>query len=258
MAGRISPEVAIARLLLGGATAESLADEVAARDPNGRRRRATAQVGRPWQDAVERRTAGAERPRRGDSGERQRPYVAGQRRRDQPGWPRSSTARSPTLQRPASRFIRSPTRPSWRRRRRRSWRWIEAEGLLDADADVVDVGCGIGRICAALAPRCRSVLGLDISAGMIAEARRRCMADLANVRFEQTSGSGLESLPTAGLDLILAVDSFPYIVQVGGHRGRRPSGRGQPGAPARRASGDPKPVLSSGPRRGPGGRPALG
>lgn len=76
--------------------------------------------------------------------------------------------------------------------------------------DVLDLGCGIGRLTAALAPRCRSVVGLDVSAGMVTEARRRHPA----LRFEQTDGHGLE-WGGRSLDLILAVDSFPYIVQNG-------------------------------------------
>ncbi len=76
--------------------------------------------------------------------------------------------------------------------------------------DVLDLGCGIGRLTAALAPRCRSVVGLDVSAGMVAEARRRHPA----LRFAQTDGQGLD-WPAQSLDLVLAVDSFPYIVQNG-------------------------------------------
>lgn len=90
--------------------------------------------------------------------------------------------------------------------------WLDAGGWLHGDA--LDLGCGIGRMAAALAPRCAAVLGLDVSAGMVAEAQRR-HAGLVNVRFAQTAGDGLDALPGAGFDLVLAVDSFPYIVQAG-------------------------------------------
>ena len=36
--------------------------------------------------------------------------------------------------------------------------------LLAPDRDVLDLGCGIGRFLVALAPKVRSVLGLDLSA----------------------------------------------------------------------------------------------
>ncbi len=92
--------------------------------------------------------------------------------------------------------------------------WLAAEGVLRSEADVLDLGCGIGRVAAVMAPRCRSVLGLDVSAGMVAEAARRLEA-MPNVRVAQTSGEDLDALPAGGFDLILAIDSFPYIVQTG-------------------------------------------
>ncbi len=92
--------------------------------------------------------------------------------------------------------------------------WLEMRGLLHGDADVLDLGCGIGRLAAALAPRVRSVLGLDISEGMLAEARSRC-APWPHVRLARTTGQDLDELAAGSLDLILAVDSFPYIVRLG-------------------------------------------
>ncbi|MCR0983330.1 class I SAM-dependent methyltransferase [Roseomonas populi] len=92
--------------------------------------------------------------------------------------------------------------------------WLTRECLIAGDKDVLDLGCGIGRVAAALAPHCRSVLALDVSAGMIEEARRR-HGHLPNLRFATTPGTGLAGHPAAGFDLILAVDSFPYLVQAG-------------------------------------------
>lgn len=92
--------------------------------------------------------------------------------------------------------------------------WLETEDLLRPEADVLDLGCGFGRVAAVLAPRCRSVLGLDVSGGMIEEARRR-FGDVANLRFEQTGGEDLQLLGDGVFDLVLAIDSFPYMVQAG-------------------------------------------
>ncbi len=55
-------------------------------------------------------------------------------------------------------------------------------GLLGADRDALDIGCGIGRFEKALAPRLRSIVGIDLSPAMIAEAKRRC-AGIVNVEF---------------------------------------------------------------------------
>jgi SAM-dependent methyltransferase len=92
--------------------------------------------------------------------------------------------------------------------------WLEREALIGPDRDVLDLGCGIGRVSAALAPRCRSVLGLDVSPNMVEEARRRHGA-VPGLRFDTTSGTGLGALASASFDLVLAVDSFPYVMQAG-------------------------------------------
>ena len=92
--------------------------------------------------------------------------------------------------------------------------WLAREGLVGPDRDVLDLGCGIGRVSVVLAPRCRSVLGLDVSPNMVAEARRRHGA-APNLRFATTPGTDLSALGDASFDLALAVDSFPYVVQAG-------------------------------------------
>jgi SAM-dependent methyltransferase len=77
--------------------------------------------------------------------------------------------------------------------------------------DILDFGCGIGRLTAALAAEAGSVLGLDVSPAMIAEARARH----PGLRFETCSGGDLAGLADACCDLVLAVDVFPYLVQGG-------------------------------------------
>jgi ubiquinone/menaquinone biosynthesis C-methylase UbiE len=86
--------------------------------------------------------------------------------------------------------------------------------LLGPDMRVLDFGCGIGRLARAIAKDVRSVVGIDVSPGMIAEAQRRC-SDLANVSFQVGSGRNLEPLATGSFDLVLAVDVFPYLVAAG-------------------------------------------
>jgi SAM-dependent methyltransferase len=92
--------------------------------------------------------------------------------------------------------------------------WLQREALLLPGADVLDLGCGIGRVAAALIPPARSVLGLDVSNGMIAEAIRR-HGSIAGLAFRYTEGDALDFLPAAAFDLVLAVDSFPYILMAG-------------------------------------------
>lgn len=87
-------------------------------------------------------------------------------------------------------------------------------GLLASDRAVLEIGCGIGRFETALAREVALVVGIDVSGAMLAEARRRC-AGIANAAFVHSSGLDLAAFADARFDLVLAVDSFPYLVQVG-------------------------------------------
>jgi SAM-dependent methyltransferase len=92
--------------------------------------------------------------------------------------------------------------------------WLRGRGLLAGRPRVLDLGCGIGRVAAAVAPEADSVLGLDLSPAMVEAARARhgCAPGLG---FATCSGRDLAGLPDAGFDLVLAVDVFPYLVQAG-------------------------------------------
>ena len=93
--------------------------------------------------------------------------------------------------------------------------WMDGLGLLGPDRDALDLGCGIGRFLVALAPRLHTITGLDISARMVAEANRRC-SGCNNVALRQSSGRDLNPVADGSLDVVLAVDVFPYLVQASG------------------------------------------
>ena len=57
-------------------------------------------------------------------------------------------------------------------------------------AHVCEVGCGVGRLVPALAPRVASYTGVDIAPSILEEARTRC-AGLGEVRFFEGDGTGL-------------------------------------------------------------------
>ena len=46
---------------------------------------------------------------------------------------------------------------------------------LKPSDDVLEVGCGVGRVGWAIAPRCRSWIGCDISQNMLSHARKRLL-----------------------------------------------------------------------------------
>jgi SAM-dependent methyltransferase len=89
----------------------------------------------------------------------------------------------------------------------------EWDAVTDETA-LLDIGCGIGRLLAALAPEVRSATGIDVSAEMVKAARRRC-ALYPNVTVMKGDGRGLGELEDGAFDVAIAVDSFPYLRQSG-------------------------------------------
>jgi SAM-dependent methyltransferase len=83
------------------------------------------------------------------------------------------------------------------------------ERLLSADRDVVDIGCGIGRMDEFIAPRVRSLIGVDVSGEMIARARAR-LAHLPNLRFVEGDGCSLP-LPDEAADLVFSHVVFQHV-----------------------------------------------
>jgi len=85
-------------------------------------------------------------------------------------------------------------------------------GLLQANFQVLDFGCGIGRIAKVIAPRVAGVRGVDLSAQMVCLARERT-AFLGNVGIADASPNALGTFADASFDVIIAIDSFPYVVE---------------------------------------------
>lgn len=110
--------------------------------------------------------------------------------------------------------------------------WLERQDLLSGRPVVLDLGCGIGRLAAALVPQAAEVMGLDVSPWMIAAARQRC-GGYGNLRFAVSSGHDLAGVADVSCDLVLAVDVFPYLV-AGGHGTGRPACRGSGAGAAQR------------------------
>ena len=91
---------------------------------------------------------------------------------------------------------------------------LELWNIITLDRVVLDIGCGIGRIAAELAPRVKEVHGIDVSGRMIEAALRRCSA-LSNVKLMKSGGRDLHEFDDASIDAAIAVDTFPYLNQSG-------------------------------------------
>lgn len=92
-------------------------------------------------------------------------------------------------------------------------RELARRGVLGRDRVALELGCGAGRVLAAVAPHVERITGLDLSPRMIEAARRRTSAH-ANVDVALVDGRRLDLAP-GSLDLVLAVDSLPYLVAAG-------------------------------------------
>ena len=83
--------------------------------------------------------------------------------------------------------------------------------VLRPGASVLDYGCGIGRVMAALASHAGHIVGVDISDGMLSEARDR-LSGLANATLMSVRDLAPTSRNT-GFDLILLVDVLPFVAE---------------------------------------------
>lgn len=97
-------------------------------------------------------------------------------------------------------------------------RAIVADALDDAPVAppghglAVEIGCGLGRICRALAERFDRVVGVDISPAMLDQARE--LVTDPKVEFRLGDGVSLDVLETASADLVLSFTVFQHIPSV--------------------------------------------
>lgn len=83
-------------------------------------------------------------------------------------------------------------------------------GRLKRSDEVVDLGCGVGRLTRVLAGRTRSVRAIDISAEMLARARE-LNGHLANVEWIQGDGISLDGIDDGSVDALISHVVFQHI-----------------------------------------------
>jgi predicted O-methyltransferase YrrM len=81
---------------------------------------------------------------------------------------------------------------------------------LDAREDVLEIGCGVGRIGAELAAHCRSWTGADISAHMLAQACRR-LRETPNARCVLLRGASLSEFADHTFDVVYATNMLAHL-----------------------------------------------
>ncbi len=90
-----------------------------------------------------------------------------------------------------------------------------ALGIDPARGHALDYGCGVGRLTRALAGEFASVVGVDFSESMLAEARR-ANAGIANARFERNDGRSLAAIASGSIDFaysVIALQHSPAAAQ---------------------------------------------
>jgi SAM-dependent methyltransferase len=81
---------------------------------------------------------------------------------------------------------------------------------LEQDQIVLEIGCGVGRLTRAIAPRVREVLALDVSAEML-ELARRHNPGLSSVRWMLGDGKSLAGVGDAAVDVCFSHVVFQHI-----------------------------------------------
>ena len=81
---------------------------------------------------------------------------------------------------------------------------------ISPEDDVLEIGCGIGRIGRELAPHCRSWTGADISPNMLAHARTR-LQDLKNVNLALLQDVSLSDFPGEAFDAVYMTNMLMHL-----------------------------------------------
>ena len=87
---------------------------------------------------------------------------------------------------------------------------LQALDLFPGRHLAVDFGCGVGRLSRALASRFEGVIGLDIAASMITEAKR-LNRDVSNIQFVLNVGADLSPIADRSVDLFYSRLVFQHV-----------------------------------------------
>lgn len=80
---------------------------------------------------------------------------------------------------------------------------------IPADATILDLGCGAGRLSRALADRYRQVIGIDAAPSMVELAEEMC-ADVTNIEFRVSNGVELPA-ETGCVDAVVTIQVLQHV-----------------------------------------------
>jgi cyclopropane fatty-acyl-phospholipid synthase-like methyltransferase len=83
---------------------------------------------------------------------------------------------------------------------------------LNADSQVLEIGCGVGRLGQQFAPQCHTWTGCDVSPNMLQHAQRR-LAQFDNVRLVEISGYDLRPIADETQDVIYSTVVFMHLAE---------------------------------------------
>ncbi|MDR4461650.1 MAG: methyltransferase domain-containing protein [Nitrospirales bacterium] len=76
--------------------------------------------------------------------------------------------------------------------------------------NVLDIGCGIGRVLKALASHFHHLVGVDVSSAMITQSKQ-WLADHPHIHTYETSGVDLQEFPHSTFDLVYSYVTFQHL-----------------------------------------------
>jgi ubiquinone/menaquinone biosynthesis C-methylase UbiE len=82
--------------------------------------------------------------------------------------------------------------------------------LVDRDAVVLDLGCGVGRVAKYLAPFVRELHGVDVSENMVRYAKENCR-ELGNVHIKVNNGKDLSLYSDGTFDFVYSFLVFQHL-----------------------------------------------
>jgi SAM-dependent methyltransferase len=100
----------------------------------------------------------------------------------------------------------------WAKRTEEDLRQLLLDVPIERDWVCLEIGCGIGRLLAPVAARCRRAGGVDISPTMVAHAQRH-LRDTPNVEVLVNDGCSLPDIESRSIDWVYSHLAFQHITR---------------------------------------------